>query len=63
MTSYKTKFILKELPMDQTEADRFSNEITRSFGSTGWALVATTVITNPGGPAVLLLTLQKEEAG
>jgi hypothetical protein len=63
MTSYKTKFILKELPMDQDDADRLSNEITLSFGREGWELVSTAVVTNPGGPAVLLLTLQKEDAG
>ncbi|MDQ3565503.1 MAG: hypothetical protein M3436_15730 [Pseudomonadota bacterium] len=63
MTSYKTKFILKNLPMDQGDADRLSNEITLSFGSEGWELVSTAVVTNPAGPAVLLLTLQKEDAG
>lgn len=63
MTSYKTKFILKNLPMDQGEADRLSNEITLSFGSKGWELVATAVVTNPAGSTALLLTLQKEEAG
>ncbi len=63
MTSYKTKFILKELPSDQGEADRLSNEITLTFGSGGWELISTAVVANPGGSIVLLLTLQKEDAG
>ncbi|MGH8510981.1 MAG: hypothetical protein ACREU8_06235 [Gammaproteobacteria bacterium] len=63
MTTYETKFILRQLPMDQAEADRLADKITRDFGREGWELVSTAVVTNPGGPTVLLLTLQKEDAG
>jgi len=63
MISYETKFILEKLPMNQGEANNLANEITLKFGSEGWELVSTAVVTNPGGPTVLLLTLQKEDAG
>lgn len=44
MTSYKTKFILRKLPMDKEEADHLSNEITGSFGSEGWELISTAIV-------------------
>lgn len=63
MTSYETKFILENLPMNEGEANRLADKITLKFGSEGWDLVSTAIVTNPGGPTVLLLTLQKEDAG
>lgn len=63
MTTYKTKFILLNQPADQGEADRLSNEITLNFSSKGWELVSTTVVSDPARPTVLLLTLQKQDAG
>ncbi|MFH0343328.1 MAG: hypothetical protein ACHBNF_14660 [Chromatiales bacterium] len=63
MSTYKVLFVLKNLPQDPDEADRLSDKITGDFGSEGWELVSTAVVTNPGGPTALLLTLQKEDAG
>lgn len=64
MSTYKLLFLLKNLPHNQDpEADELSEDITARFGNEGWELVSTAVITNPGGKPVLLLTLQKEDAG
>lgn len=63
MSTYKLLFVRKNLPQNTDEADLLSDKMTREFGSEGWELVSTTVVTDPGGPTVLLLTLQKEDAG
>ncbi len=63
MSTYKVLFVLKNLPQNPDEADRLSDKITGDFGSEGWELVSTAVVTNPGGPTALLLTLQKEDVG